>query len=94
MSNLQHPALDEVVLLKEPDAPPTPGPAHVKVRERIEARRLTYALWMEMVKEEDDTIGILINSDIALGKGWDKVEEILNTPDSVIALVQSRCLGC
>ena len=30
-SNLQHPALDQVVVLREPDAPPLPGEARMPV---------------------------------------------------------------
>ncbi|PSB36504.1 exostosin domain-containing protein [Aphanothece minutissima] len=85
-SNLQHPALDQVVLLREPDAPELPGPARMPVQQVVEAERLTYARWMQMLRNEPDAIGILINSDIALGEGWQQLGAVLNTPQSVVAL--------
>ena len=33
-SNLQHPALDQMVVLREPDAPELPGPARMAVQEQ------------------------------------------------------------
>jgi hypothetical protein len=85
-SNLQHPCLDAVVLLREPDAPDLPGPARMPVQQLEEAERLTYARWMRMLRQEPDAIGILINSDIALGQGWQHAEAVLNSPNSVMAL--------
>ncbi len=85
-SNLQHPQLDMVVVLHEPDAPALPGPARMPVQLLEDANRLTYASWMRMLKDQPDAIGILINSDIALGQGWDHMETVLDTPESVVAL--------
>jgi hypothetical protein len=85
-SNLQHPALDQVVVLRELDAPPLPGQARMPVEEIEEATRLTYTGWMRLVQQQQDAIGILINADIALGKGWDQLNQVLTTPESVLAL--------
>ena len=85
-SNLQHPALDQVVVLREPDAPPLPGPARIPVEEIEEAGRLTYAGWMRLVQLQPDAIGILINADIALGEGIEQIRQVLNTPESAMAL--------
>ena len=85
-SNLQHPALDQIVLLREPDAPPLPGPARIPVEEIEEAERLTYASWMRLLQQQRDAIGILLNADIALGEGIEQLEQVLSTPDSVMAL--------
>jgi hypothetical protein len=85
-SNLQHPALDQVVVLREPDAPELPGEGCMPVQQIEEAERLTYAGWIKLLQKEPDAIGILINSDIALGKGWEQLEQVLNTPESVLAL--------
>lgn len=85
-SNLQHPALDQVVVLREPDAPPLPGPARMDVQELEEPERLTYANWMQRLRQEPKAIGILVNSDIALGQGFEQLPAVLNTPDSVLAL--------
>ena len=65
-SNLQHPALDRVVVLSEPDAPPLPGPAHMEVQELEEAERITYDNWMQRLSQKQGSIGILINSAIVL----------------------------
>jgi hypothetical protein len=51
-----------------------------------EAERLTYAAWMRMLQQESNAIGILVNSDIALGQGWEQLQQVLNTPESVLAL--------
>jgi len=84
--NLQHPAVDRVVVIREPDAPPLPGPARMPVQEIEEAERLTYARWMRLLQQERDAIGILINADIALGEGFEQMQQVLNTPESVMAL--------
>lgn len=85
-SNLQHPMLDQVVLLREPDAPELPGDPRMPVEVLEEAERLTYASWIRLVRQQPDAIGILINSDIALGTGWEQLQQVLNTPESVLAL--------
>lgn len=85
-SNLQHPALDQVVVLRERDAPPLPGPARMEVQELEEAERLTYANWMQRLRQEQGAIGILINADIALGEGFEQLPQVLNTADSALAL--------
>ena len=85
-SNLQHPQLDQVVVLREPDAPELPGEARMPVQVIEEAERLTYAAWMRMLQQESEAIGILINSDIALGQGWEQLQQVLNTPESALAL--------
>jgi len=85
-SNLQHPALDQVVVLREPDAPPLPGPARMDVQELEEPERLTYSNWMQRLRKEPKAIGILVNSDIVLGQGFEQLPAVLNTPDSALAL--------
>jgi hypothetical protein len=85
-SNLQHPALDQVVVIREPEAPPLPGPARMSVQEIEDAERLTYARWMRLLQQERDAIGILINADTALGEGFEQMQQVLNTPESVMAL--------
>ena len=81
-SNLQHPMLDQVVLLREPDAPELPGDARMQVEVLQEAERLTYASWMRLLQQQPEAIGILVNSDIALGTGWEQLQQVLNTPES------------
>lgn len=85
-TNLQHPQLDQAVVLREPDAPELPGDARMPVQVIEEAERLTYAAWMRLLQQETEAIGILINSDIALGQGWEQLQQVLNTPESVLAL--------
>lgn len=85
-SNLQHPMLDQVVLLREPDAPELPGDARMQVEVLQEAERLTYASWMRLLQQQPEAIGILVNSDIALGTGWEQLQQVLNTPESVVVL--------
>ena len=85
-SNLQHPALDQVVVLSEPDAPALPGPARMAVQQLEQAERLTYANWMQLLRQEADAIGILINADIALAEGFEQLEAVLNTPETALAL--------
>jgi hypothetical protein len=92
-SNLQHPALDQVVVLREPDAPELPRPARMPIEVVEEAERLTYASWMRMLREQQEAIGILINSDIALGSGWEQLQQVLNTPESVVALSRHNSEG-
>lgn len=92
-SNLQHPALDEVVVLREHDAPPLPGPARMEVKELEEAERLTYANWMQRLRQEQGAIGILINADIALGEGFERLPQVLNNADSALALSRYNTQG-
>ena len=92
-SNLQHPALDQMVVLREPDAPELPGPARMAVQELEQADRLSYASWMRMLREQPDAIGILINSDIELGTGWEQLQQVLNTPESALALSRYNFQG-
>lgn len=92
-SNLQHPALDQVVLLREPDAPDLPGPARMPVQIMDWPERLTYSHWMQLVRQQTDVIGILINSDIALGQGWQHIQDVLSSPELVVALSRYNTQG-
>lgn len=92
-SNLQHPALNQVVVLREPDAPPLPGPARMQVQEVKKAERLTYANWMQLVRQETNAIGILANADIALAEGFAQLVLVLNTPESALALTRYNPQG-
>lgn len=92
-SNLQHPALDQVIVLREPDAPALPGPSRMEVQQLEEANPLTYSTWIQLLSQEQDAIGILINADIALGKGFERLPEALNTADSALALSHYNPLG-
>ena len=74
------------MVLREPDAPPLPGPARMPVQQIEDAQRLTYARWMRLLQQERDAIGILINADIALEDGFEQLQQVLNTPESVMAL--------
>lgn len=56
------------------------------VQELEEAERLTYANWMQRLRKEQGAIGILINADIALGEGFERLPQVLNTADSALAL--------
>lgn len=85
-SNMQHPALDRIVLLREPDAPGHPGQARMPVDVVVEPERLSYSLWLRLLRDEPDAIGILINADIALGEGFEHLHTVLNEPHSVMAL--------
>lgn len=92
-TNLQHPVLDQVVVLREPDAPSLPGPARMDVQEVDHAERVTYSHWIQRLMQETNAIGILINSDIALGTGWEQLYQVLNTPESVVALSRYNYQG-
>lgn len=84
-ANLNHPLIDRAVLMVEPDAPPLP-PATCAVETIPLARRLTYRDWLQRLASEEAVIGVLINADIELEEGWERLREVLAQPDQALAL--------
>ena len=93
-SNLQHPALDQIVLLGEPDPSKLPGPARIAAVQLVElAESLTYATWMWKPKEKQDALGIPDNSNITADNALDPVEKAFVTRENLLALSSSAQNG-
>lgn len=87
-ANISNKALDGVVLYIEPGSPP-PNVVGGVPTEIIELpRRLGYAEWIEHLRIQHNTIGILANADLELGHGIEQMEAVLDTADSAIALTR------
>ncbi|MEB3171223.1 MAG: hypothetical protein VKK43_07600 [Synechococcaceae cyanobacterium] len=85
--NRRHPALAEVVLWMEPDAPPPP-PGPVPVSQRPLARRLLFSDWLGLAAACEGAIVVLANADIALGEGFLQLARFLSDRHDALALTR------
>jgi hypothetical protein len=85
--NLRHPALAEAVVWVEPGGPLPPA-GTVPVQFRPLARRLRFADWLRLAAERPEAIVVLINADIRLDAGFERLARLLPEPDLALTLTR------
>jgi hypothetical protein len=85
--NLNHPEISKVVLFKEADAPPLPQ-ASVPLEVVESDERITYAEWFRWAKRQGSGIGLLLNADLYLDEGLERLTANFDSAATFLALTR------